>query len=211
MTKQRRAAEVVDITHKLPPAVNIERILDTAVQQFAKQGFDGLSMRDLSREAECPAPSIYYHFKSKSELYTQAYEHKFDQTIDFINSRLAAHTDKSRRLEALVEAFFELFTGDRSLLLLMQRDVIDAAASSTSRFLIKQQYEHFSSLILRVASEVKGAPISRETAFTMGALIFGYCELLTVVHGGDELQTLSVHEAEKARLVRAVVTLLSLD
>jgi hypothetical protein len=97
----------------------------------------------------------YHHFASKSELYREAYSHKVEQTIDVMNSRLEG-IEPRRRFVAMVEAFHDLFTGDRTLLLLMQRDVIDASVTRR-QFLSRQQYDHFTSLIRRTASEMTGA------------------------------------------------------
>lgn len=166
---------------KSTPSVDIEHVLEVSARQFAELGFDGVSMREISRECGCPAPSIYYHFASKSELYKEAYSNKIEQTIDLMNARLACVRDKRMRFETLIEAFHDLFTGDRTLLLLMQRDVIDAAVTRRG-FLSQRQYDYFTSLIQRTASEATGVAVSRETSFTIGALIFGYCELSLMVH-----------------------------
>ncbi len=204
----KRNPKVVDL--HLPahaPSVDIGHVLEVSAGQFAELGFDGVSMREISRECACPVPSIYYHFSSKNELYKEAYSNKIEQTIDLMNSRLDAVRDRSRRFEALVEAFHELFTGDRTLLLLMQRDVIDAAVGR-KHFLSQRQYDHFTGLIQRVAAEHTGAPVSAETAFTIGALIFGYCELALVVHAVYDHRGQQVLRDERGRLVKAAAALL---
>lgn len=193
--------------HRSVPSVDIEHLLEVSADRFAELGYDGMSMREISRECGFPAASIYHHFASKSELYREACSHKIEQTIDAMNTRLEGVGNARQRFIAMVEAFHDLFTGDRTLLLLMQRDVIDAAVTR-SRFLSRHQYDHFTSLIRRTASEMTGAVVSWETAFTIGSLIFGYCELSMVVHeiydrGGPE-----VLRAERDRLVRATLALL---
>lgn len=189
------------------PGVDIEHLLDVSADRFAELGYDGMSMREISRECGFPAASIYHHFASKSELYREAYSHKIEQTIDQMNARLEGVSGAKNRFVAIVEAFHELFTGDRTLLLLMQRDVIDAAVTR-STFLSRQQYDHFTSLIRRTASEVTGAVVSWETAFTIGSLIFGYCELSMVVHEIYDRRGADVLRAERERLVRAALALL---
>jgi AcrR family transcriptional regulator len=181
------------------PAVDIERVLDVAASMFAEFGFDGVSMREIARESGCHVPSIYYHFTSKDNLYREACAHKLEDTIDIINSRVGDIADHPRaRFCELIEAFFDLFTGDRVLMLLMQRDVADAGGQSR-RFLSRRQYDHFSALIRKVASDAAGKDIGADTAFAIGALIFGYCELSIVVHESP---------ARKAKLVEAVMRLL---
>ena len=200
------AAARVDRT---TPSVDIEHVLEVSVRQFAELGYDGVSMREISRECGCPAPSIYYHFASKSELYREAYSNKVEQTIDLMSSRLAQVTEPARRFEALIEAFHDLFTGDRELLLLMQRDVIDAAVTRR-RFLSQRQYDHFISLIQHTASESRGIAVSRDTAFTIGALVFGYCELSLMMHELQDQHGEELLHRERIRLVRAATALIGL-
>lgn len=191
------------------PSVDIEHVLEASAEQFAQLGFDGVSMREISRECACPAASIYYHFASKGELYREAYAHKIEQTMDVIDARLAVVQDKRKRFETLVEAFHDLFTSDRTLLLLMQRDVIDAAVTRRG-LLSRRQYDYFNSLIRRVASEMAGSLVSRETAFTIGSLIFGYCELSLMLHEMYDRHGEEVLRSERERLVRSAIALIAI-
>jgi len=43
-------------------------ILDAAAKQFRHQGYAATTMRDIARDADMLAGSLYYHFPSKSEL-----------------------------------------------------------------------------------------------------------------------------------------------
>ena len=40
------------------PSIDIEHVLDLAAEMFAEHGFDGVSMRELGRAADCATPSI---------------------------------------------------------------------------------------------------------------------------------------------------------
>lgn len=48
-----------------------EKIKGAASKLFAKNGFDGTSMRSIAKEAEVSLASINYHFKSKQDLYAE--------------------------------------------------------------------------------------------------------------------------------------------
>jgi AcrR family transcriptional regulator len=65
LPRRRRAAE--------PPPTR-EVILDTAERLFAERGVDGVAVRDLAREMNLTAPSLYNHFRSKQELYDAVLE-----------------------------------------------------------------------------------------------------------------------------------------
>jgi AcrR family transcriptional regulator len=53
-----------------------ERILAAAIQEFARGGFQGTSTRRIAAAAGVTDPLLFYHFKSKAELYLAAV---FDQ------------------------------------------------------------------------------------------------------------------------------------
>ncbi|MGH8701293.1 MAG: TetR/AcrR family transcriptional regulator, partial [Burkholderiales bacterium] len=46
-----------------------EVILDTAERLFAVHGVDSVALRDLARDMNLTAPSLYNHFPSKQALY----------------------------------------------------------------------------------------------------------------------------------------------
>ena len=58
--RARRGAE--------PALPTREVILDTAERLFAVRGVDGVAVRDLAREMDLTAPSLYNHFPSKQAL-----------------------------------------------------------------------------------------------------------------------------------------------
>lgn len=59
-------------TNAPPPTREV--ILDTAERLFAERGVDGVAVRDLAREMNLTAPSLYNHFTSKQELYDAVLE-----------------------------------------------------------------------------------------------------------------------------------------
>ena len=52
-----------------------EKILDTALELFSRQGYDGASVRDIARAVGIRESSLYNHFPSKRAL--------FDGIVDF--------------------------------------------------------------------------------------------------------------------------------
>ncbi|MBR3250394.1 MAG: TetR/AcrR family transcriptional regulator [Erysipelotrichaceae bacterium] len=46
-----------------------EKILDAALTLFAKNGYDGTSMEEISSEVGIKAPSLYKHFKGKEDIF----------------------------------------------------------------------------------------------------------------------------------------------
>ena len=48
-----------------------DRILQSATECFAENGFERTNLRDIAKKVGIREPSIYRHFKSKEELYQQ--------------------------------------------------------------------------------------------------------------------------------------------
>ncbi len=73
-----------------------ERILKAAIKVFAEKSFEGSRIEEIAREANVPKSLIYYHFKSKNEIFEV-------MTTDFINeykSILATIPDQTHQERA---------------------------------------------------------------------------------------------------------------
>lgn len=187
-------------------AAGLDVLLDSAAAQFARHGLSGVSMKDIGREVGYTAPLICYHFANKDNLYLEAFQHKIDQTVDYIGERVASMVEPALRFRALVEALYDLFMSDCHLLALVQRDIIDATLGQRT-LLSRRQYLHFTSMIRRLASDLTGAAITSQTAFSVASLVFGYCMLSSVrMSMGSDGAPLS-SSTDRDALVREAVNL----
>ena len=85
-----------------------ERILSAATQLFAAQGFNGVSLRQLTTEAGVNLASVGYHFGSKEGLVAAIFDRHCQPMMDDRRRRLAACAEKPGRpplLEQIIEAF----------------------------------------------------------------------------------------------------------
>jgi len=58
-----------------------EKILHTALQEFAEKGYDGARIDNISKMAGVNKALIYYHFTSKEELFTAVINDLFKNAI----------------------------------------------------------------------------------------------------------------------------------
>jgi AcrR family transcriptional regulator len=63
------------------------RLLNTAEELFASQGFDGTPIRDITTEAKCNIAAVNYFFGDKQELYEELFRQRLREMCD---SRLKA-------------------------------------------------------------------------------------------------------------------------
>jgi AcrR family transcriptional regulator len=103
-----------------------QRILETAIEMFALEGYEGASTRRLAEEAAVNLPAIQYYFGNKEGLYRAAVAHiiaGIEERLLPIGERVAAALGggESRRkvllelLHELLDAFSLLVTGDEKL------------------------------------------------------------------------------------------------
>jgi AcrR family transcriptional regulator len=87
-----------------------EEILAAATRLFASRGFDGTSTREIAREAGAKHSLLFYHFRSKGELYLAAVLRQLEHLSANVDSALASATDPVARLSAYVEVYYDCFT-----------------------------------------------------------------------------------------------------
>ena len=93
----------------LPAASRRERILAAAIQAFAAGGFQGVSTREIAEAAGVTDPLLFYHFKSKADLYLAAVQDQLEKLGQGLDTALSATTDAKARLRSFVEVYLHYF------------------------------------------------------------------------------------------------------
>jgi TetR/AcrR family transcriptional regulator, cholesterol catabolism regulator len=78
-------------------------ILDYATEIFADKGYEGASMRDLSRLSGISLAGLYYYFESKEKLLYFIQHHTFTTIIERLRERLAVSKDPDTRIRIFVQ------------------------------------------------------------------------------------------------------------
>ena len=97
-------------------------LLDVAIEQFARLGFEGASTRDIARASKTAMSSITYHFGGKEGLYLAAAEHiarsiaeKQAPTLAAADAgTLGSREQAEAAILALVESFGRMMLADES-------------------------------------------------------------------------------------------------
>jgi len=77
-------------------------ILDYAAEVFAEKGYEGASMRDLSRLSGMSLAGLYYYFDSKEKLLYHIQKHTFTTIVDRLRDRLAGNSNPEERIRIFV-------------------------------------------------------------------------------------------------------------
>jgi len=86
-----------------------ERILQAAIQAFATNGYHGASTRDIAEMAGVTDPLLFYHFKTKADLYRAAVRDQLEKLRDGLDEATRDVTDVRERLRAFVTVYLTYF------------------------------------------------------------------------------------------------------
>jgi AcrR family transcriptional regulator len=87
----------------------LQHILRTASQVFAQHGFEGASMRDISRATGVSLAGLYYYFEGKQHLLYLIQSTTFTFVLESLRSRLRGVHEPAERLRLLVLNHIEYF------------------------------------------------------------------------------------------------------
>jgi len=87
----------------------LQHILRIAAQTFAEQGFEGTSIRDISRATGISLSGLYYYFESKQKLLYLIQNTTFIFILQRVQARLEQVEDPEARLRILVQNHIEYF------------------------------------------------------------------------------------------------------
>src|SRR6202051_148227 len=105
LTAARSARTSIDSAN-LSPATRFDRrlgeILDHATEVFCEKGYEGASMRDLSRATGMSLSGLYYYFESKERLLFLIQKHTFTTILKNLRARLGNVADPEEPLRIFI-------------------------------------------------------------------------------------------------------------
>src|SRR2546426_12594625 len=84
-------------------------VLDHATEVFCEKGYEGASMRDLSRATGMSLAGMYHYFGSKERLLYLIQKHTFSTILDRLRSRLNKISDSEQGIRACIFNHLEYF------------------------------------------------------------------------------------------------------
>jgi TetR/AcrR family transcriptional regulator len=86
-----------------------ERILQAAIQAFATNGYHGASTREIAELAGVTDPLLFYHFKTKADLYLAAVRDQLEKLRDGLGEATRDVRDVRERLRRFVTVYLAYF------------------------------------------------------------------------------------------------------
>src|SRR5579864_6644113 len=100
----------------------LAEILTHATEVFCKKGYEGASMRDLSRESGMSLAGLYYYFESKERLLYLIQKHTFGTIVQRLKSRLEGVDDSEQRIRIFILNHLEYFLANQAAMKVLSHE-----------------------------------------------------------------------------------------
>ena len=100
----------------------LAELLTHATEVFCKKGYEGASMRDLSRESGMSLAGLYYYFESKERLLYLIQKHTFSTIVQRLKVRLAGVSDPEDRIRIFILNHLEYFLANQAAMKVLSHE-----------------------------------------------------------------------------------------
>jgi TetR/AcrR family transcriptional regulator, cholesterol catabolism regulator len=119
----------------------LAEVLRHASRIFCEKGYEGASMRDLSRASGISLAGLYHYCESKEELLYLIQKHTFQTIIDRLRERLAASANPQERIRIFIQNHLEYFLANKEAMkVLTHEDETLKNGRGTEVRAIKREY-----------------------------------------------------------------------
>jgi AcrR family transcriptional regulator len=140
------------------PATRFDRrlseILIHATNVFCEKGYEGASMRDLSRASGMSLAGLYYYFESKERLLFLIQKHTFTTVVQRLKERLEGVSDPEQQVRIFILNHLEYFLANPAAMKVLSHEAEALKNSFASEVAaIKRQYYR---ICVGLLDELKG-------------------------------------------------------
>jgi TetR/AcrR family transcriptional regulator, cholesterol catabolism regulator len=147
-----------------------EQLIAAAARVIGAKGYERASLQEICAAAGILPGSLYYHFKSKEDLFIKVHAEGFCQLNEAVDRAVAAESDPWRRLEAACAAHLELLVASDDLSLVAGTSLFHLAEPALQRRLNRDRISYEE----RFRAMIAALPLPREVDQTLLRLtLFG--------------------------------------
>ena len=100
----------------------LAEILETAAEVFYEKGYEGASMRDLSRRSGMSLAGLYYYFESKEKLLYLIQRHTFTTVLDRLRERLPEAVSPEDAVRIMIRNHIEYFVANMTAMKVLSHE-----------------------------------------------------------------------------------------
>src|SRR5580704_13540085 len=143
----------------------LAEILAHATDVFCKKGYEGASMRDLSRASGMSLAGLYYYFESKERLLFLIQKHTFTTIVQRLKSRLEGVSDPEQQIRIFILNHLEYFLANPASMKVLTHEAEALKNGFASELAaIKRQYYRICVGLLDELKSVRGLQFSTRIA-----------------------------------------------
>jgi AcrR family transcriptional regulator len=165
------AARVSTRRHRAAPAratrfdKRLAEILTHATDVFCEKGYEGASMRDLSRTSGMSLAGLYYYFESKERLLFLIQKHTFTTIVQRLKARLGGVSDPEQQVRIFILNHLEYFLANQAAMKVLSHEA-DALKNSFASEVaaIKREYYRICVSLLDELKRDRGLQFSTRIA-----------------------------------------------
>jgi AcrR family transcriptional regulator len=141
------------------------KILEHATQVFCEKGYEGASMRDLSRATGMSLAGMYHYFGSKDRLLYLVQKHTFSTILSQVRERLSQTTVGEQGIRTFIDNHLEYFLEHQQAMKVLSHedDVLDGEYGREIARIKREYYQTCRELLDRYKKE-KGLEFDSRTA-----------------------------------------------
>jgi AcrR family transcriptional regulator len=100
----------------------LAEILTHATDVFCEKGYEGASMRDLSRASGMSLAGLYYYFESKERLLFLIQKHTFTTIVQRLKTRLEGVSDPEQQIRIFILNHLEYFLANQAAMKVLSHE-----------------------------------------------------------------------------------------
>ena len=138
------------MTEHKSPQERTEQILTAARTCFLEKGYFATKMDAIARESDLSKGGIYFHFKSKRQIFRALVQKEYENTMSFIDSVVEEEGDITGKLIELAEHFMTLFASSdrpRFMVIIGEMALRDEEIGNMLRELQLNYFERISQIL----------------------------------------------------------------
>jgi len=100
----------------------LSQIVQHATEVFYEKGYEGASMRDLSRASGMSLAGLYHYFESKEKLLYLIQKHTFTTIMERLRQQLVEVSDPEERIRVFILNHLEYFLANRKAMTVLSHE-----------------------------------------------------------------------------------------
>src|SRR5882672_1246969 len=140
-------------------------VLNHATEVFCEKGYEGASMRDLSRASGMSLAGLYHYFESKERLLYLIQKHTFTTILEKLKARLTGTSEPEQRIRVFILNHLEYFlVNQQGMKVLSHEDEALKNGLGSEIATIKREYYRICLGLMEALKRKRGLDFDARTA-----------------------------------------------